>query len=190
MKQAQQAPFCDAPAARAAFDRWIQRLSALGLELSDADCFLIGTLAATEVTLTRLQAALAAAEGDDILKWAQATDRAGRAFLLALDRCQKEFEPRLAEAEEALPVAVGESRATPARVIPFVTAGSAENRVQDRIARALGAERLTKAELRTRVPGAQQVFLQALKALVAGGKVGVDGRGTRGFARRYFLRER
>jgi len=184
MKQAQPAPFCDAPAARAAFDRWIQRLSALGLELSDADRYLVGVLASREATLQALRAEVAVATGDALIRLAAAEDRASRGFVLALNRCQQEFEPRVS-AELDLPVAVGEGRATPARVIQF---GTADDRVKARIIEALGGGRLGKETLRERVPGAQQVFLRALKTLIASGQVAAAGRGTRGAARRYFLR--
>jgi hypothetical protein len=176
-------PFCSDAAASAAFQRWVRHFESLGVELNEADRLLVGLLASREANLQALRTAIGRARIDRRLELEIAEDRAARAFGLALDRAERVLAPRCNAEEEKDPALAAGAEG---RVLSF--ARRSPDAVERRIVAALSTGRSsTKAELRARVKGGQKEFLAAIRNLVAEGKVDVEGRGRRGYPRRYRL---
>jgi len=179
-------PFCPDRASAAAFDRWIEYLVAHEVELTAADRMIVGLLASREVNLTRLREAMARAGIDRRLRLERAEDRAAKALGAALDRAERVFASRIVdEVPAALPLAVGEGSRGHLALVPR-RVGAVEARI---LATLEGGVRLTREELRARVPSANSAFLRALRELVADGRVVRQGAGRRNHPRRYSLVE-
>ena len=180
-------PFCESGPAAMAFDSWVKRLEALGVELAETDLFVVGLVASRQTNLEALRARLAEAEAPAALL---AEERAAaKAFAEALDRAERVLGARAGEVAEALPVAVGGGRVL--RLVAHEDAAP-RNRgrvvVAERILVALGAGRaLTRDELRAKVRGSKGEFLAQLKVLVRQGRVVAEGAGVKGSPRRYSI---
>jgi hypothetical protein len=177
---------CITPAERAAFSAWRARLEALGLELGEADDYVLGLLACREVRLRDLTRVVARSKGSDKLRAIAAERMASADFAKALDMAERLFGARAGEQEqEQAVVATGTAGG---RVVPFRAASptKAGPVAQQRIVAALAPGMvLTKAELRKRVPGAQGAFLAGLKAAVTAGAIVREGQGTKSRPYRY-----
>ena len=179
-------PFCSTKPAREAFDRWRTRLDSLGVELGEADGYLLGLLATREARLEELAAELVRSKDDMTLRLrlVAAERMAAQDMARALDQAERHFGSRV-EAMPAQAVATG----TGGRVVSFPTPapGTPASVTGQRIVAVLARSRkaLTKAELRRRVPGNQGDFLRGLREAEQTGAAAKDGAGTRSRPFRY-----
>lgn len=179
-------PFCTSTDAAARFDNWRARLEGQGVELNEADLFVVGLLASRESNLEALRQAIASADPVTLVKLELAEDRAARAFGLAMDRAERVFAPRIIEAVEP----EAPRAQAPGRVLVMQprSGDTALDAIVARLLKALdGGVRLTKAELRARVRGSQPEFLRAMNLLVEQGRLVRDGHGRRGRPHTYAL---
>jgi hypothetical protein len=174
-------PFCEDKRSAAAFDRWAARLEAAGVELGEADRFVVGLLASREVRLEGLVAELRrekdagrrlrliAAERLAAQDMAKALDQAERTYGSAVEGAAAEVEEQAATGTEG------------GRVLAFAPAGGL-SAVAQRIAAAVekSSRPLTKDALRRRVAGSQDDFLRGVKEAERAGAIVRSGSGRRG----------
>jgi len=181
-------PFCEgSEASRAAFDAWVRRLQALGLEVGEADAYVVGLCASREVRLTQLAAAVAGElDGGTQLRLIQAERLAAADVASSLDHLERVF----GVAAEAVPKpaqlrATGTGGPAPSgKVISF--AGASESKPKTAIGQRLAAAvarssaPLTMPALRRTVQGSEGDFRRGLRDALACGAIRRDGSGTRG----------
>ena len=177
-------PFCDSdPAAVVCFDRWVKRLEALGVELGEADRYVVGVVASREARLEQLAAAVSSAsDGALQLQLVQAERLAAQDVGRGLDLLERTFGASVGEVavEEREAVSVS-ATGTDGRVLAFAARGGLSP-VAQRIAAtcARSSRPLTKDALRRRVSGSQDDFLRGLKEAVGAGGVVRTGVGKKG----------
>ena len=172
------APFCKTAAARAAFGAWRKRLEALGVELADADRYVVGLLASREARLDELTGDLARCKDESRrLRLVAAERLAAGDMQRALELVHRTYGAAEADEQEAgvLQAATG----THGRVVAFRQRGGLGPLAQ-RLAAAVAGGALTKAELRRRVRGSQGQFLDGLREALADGAIRRTGTGRRG----------
>lgn len=178
-------PFCASdPAAREAFDGWVERLRAVGVEVGEADAFIVGLLAVRTARLEQLSRAIAAeADGATQLKLVEAERRAAAAVQASLDHLERALGVAAAAEAPAQLRATGTSGPAPGRVISFaVSSAKPKSALGQRLAAAVArsAAPLTMAALRRSVAGSEGDFRRALRDALACGAVRREGSGTKG----------
>jgi hypothetical protein len=172
------APFCAGDRdAELAFSAWLKRVEALGIEVGDADLYVIGVLASREAALERLRRAVVKKKLNVGLVAAERL--AASAFTRALEQAERVFGSRVV----ATPAAGGGAGKVVAMELPRGVKGPVA--VAQRIKFALVTGALTKAELGARVQGDTTTFFAQLRALVKSGEIVRDGQGTKGSPFRY-----
>jgi hypothetical protein len=175
-------PFCDGDKpAVAAFDRWASRIAAAGVELAEADLYVVGLLASREARLEALGRELRRErDAGRRLRVVAAERLAAGDMQKALDLAERVFGQQVAAGEEQVEV---HARATGTdNVLAFESAGRSLGTVAQRIASVVAkAHRpLTRDALRRRVPASEDDFGRALKEAVAAGAVQRGGAGKKG----------
>lgn len=180
-------PFCTDKAAASAFDRWVGRLEAMGIELQEADNYVIGLLASREARLEGLVAELRRErDAGRRLKLIAAERLAAADMAKALDQAERVFGASVGEAVvEPRAAATG----TDGNVIPFVSKVGLSPTAQRLVgALAKAGAPLTREALRRRVSGSQNAFLAALREAVAAGALVRSGSGRKGAPHVYSTR--
>ncbi len=191
------APFCPSAQARRAAAAWAARLEALGVQLAEADRYVVAIVASREAALEDLQLQLKRTREVGLrLRIHEATRRASLAFAAGLELLERTFGARVGGV--ALPVAVGGGTAKVLPLVPLRIAGRATPRnkgaaaVEARLLAAIGrAERAgrppSKGALCAAVRGDSGTVLRVLNQLVSSGQVRKIGRGSKGNPFRYGL---
>ena len=178
-------PFAEDAATAAAFDRWLEALAGVGVEVTAPLRYVVGAVAAAETALADAHAARVSAVTELRGPLLEAERKLNGSFLAAVGR----LEDAAAEAGQAvepvrLPVAVGAGGGRVLAMVPRPEAPARPGRgaatVRARIVDALRKHGpLTKDAIRARVRADDQAFLRALKALQAEGEVRRSGRGVK-----------
>lgn len=172
-------PFCATPAAIEAFEKWYARIEAIGVELGEADHYVIGLVASREARLQELSEALATCKTQRRrLQLVQAERMAAQDMAKALDLVERTYGGA-GEVEKTAQVAATGTGG--ARVVPF----RGPSATAQRILAAARTSPLTKAELRRRVKGSQNDFLRALREALAAGELVREGAGSKARPYRY-----
>lgn len=174
-------PFCDRDkAATAAFDLWVGRLETLGVELQDADAYVVGLLASREARLEGLVAELRREkDGGRRLRLLAAERLAAQDMAKALDQAERVFGA--VTVEDAVEQARQATGTDGANVIAFASKRGPSPVAQRIAATVAKASRpLTKDALRRRVSGAEGDFLRGLREAVDAGTVIRTGHGRKG----------
>ena len=175
-------PFCGAdPAAVQCFDAWVRRLEGRGVELGEADRYVVGIIASREARLEQLAAAVSSAvDGALQLQLVAAERLAAQDVARGLDLLERTFGGSVGEVAVEERQAVG-ATGTDGRVLPFASKGAGLSPVAQRIAAVVSktSSRLTKDALRRRVPGSEDDFLRGLREAVAAGTVVRSGLGRK-----------
>ncbi len=189
-------PFCPSAKAAKALAAWTSRLEGLGIELAEADRYVIAVVASREAALEDLQVELKLTRDLGLrLKIHEAARRASLAFAAGLELLERTFGARVGSVG-VQPIAVGGGSA---RVIPMPLhlagkpvspknkgAAAVEARLLTAISRAEQAGRPTTREaLIGSVRGDKNTVLRMLRELVASGRVRKIGRGSKGNPYRY-----
>jgi hypothetical protein len=174
-------PFCTTPPAIEAFGKWYARIENLGVELGEADDYIIGLVASREARLQELAVALAACKSARRrLQLGQAERMAAQDMSKALDLVERTYGGAGEVEKTAQAAATGTGGA---HVVPFRPAGLSPT--AQRIVAAVRAAPLTKSELRRRVKGAQGDFLRGIKDAIAAGELLREGAGSKARPYRY-----
>jgi hypothetical protein len=165
----------------ACFDRWAKRITAAGVELGEADLYVIGLVASREARLEALGGELwRERDAGRRLRVVAAERLAAADFGKALDMLERVFGASIGEVEEAEQQRV---RATGTdNVLAFdAGAGRALGIVAQRIAAvvAKAARPLTREALRRRVSGNEGDFNRGLKEAIGAGVVRREGLGKK-----------
>jgi hypothetical protein len=170
-------PFCADPDAAARFDRWLALIETPEIEATFQDRYVLGLLASRESALETLRARIAS-DPEPSLSLLDAEQKAARSFRESLVWMSALMGHRISEPDMAETVATA-PRATAPNVLQMPLRVSDD--VQGRILAALeGTNGMDKGALSDRVKAAPQAFRDALRALVALGRVRRSGLGRKG----------
>jgi hypothetical protein len=168
------------------FDRWKARLEALGIEVQEADGYVLGLLASREARLEELVLDLRRERDPSRRLRVVACERLAAADMgKALEYAEKVFGASLSEPGETQVHGEQELTGTGtdgARVLAFEPAPTrALGVVAGRIVAALSkaARPLTRAALRRCVAGSEDDFGRALREVIAAGVVKRQGSGKK-----------